>query len=385
MTEAIRILHVLGGTGLGGAESRIMDLYRQMDREQIQFDFLVHSDAVRRAGDDASRRAPQFYDQEIRDMGGRIYVLPRFKGYNYPAYRHAAEAFFAAHHEFRVVQGHMTSTAGIYLPIAKKAGVPLTVAHSRAAGVDGGVKGIATRFLRRNLARKADLLFACSVPAGEDAFGKEAVRRGLVRIVHNAIDAARFSYDPVRRGEVRERLGMTDNLVLGHVGRFDPLKNHAYLLDVFAALCKIRQDAGLLLLGEGGGMEAAKEKCAALGIADKVRFMGNRKNTEDYYQAMDAFVLPSFYEGLPGVLLEAQAAGLQCFVSDAVTREAQATDLVNYMSLSEPPAKWAQAILAGAGYDRKNTCKQLVENGFDVREQAKRYANFYLNGDSSEL
>ena len=132
-------------------------------------------------------------------------------------------------------------------------------------------------------------------------------------------------------------------------------------------------------------MAAAKEKCAALGIADKVRFMGNQKNTEDYYQAMDAFVLPSFYEGLPGVLVEAQAAGLRCFVSDAVTKEAQATDLVTYMSIDLPPQKWAQAILARADYDRENTCLQLVENGFDVREQAKRYADFYLKGDSSGL
>ena len=156
MSEAIRILHVLGGTGLGGAESRIMDLYRQMDREEIQFDFLVHSSAVNTFCEDAPEREAQFYDEEIGRLGGRIYVLPKFKLYNYLTYRNAVQDFFEKHHEFRVVQGHMTSTASIYLPIAKQYGIPITAAHARSAGVDRGPKGIATKLLRKNLYKKAD-------------------------------------------------------------------------------------------------------------------------------------------------------------------------------------------------------------------------------------
>ena len=159
MDKPIHVLHVLGGVGLGGAESRIMDLYRQMNREEIQFDFLVHDFTVRNGFREARRdestekqrgktdervRKPQFYDEEIQAMGGHIYVLPKFKGYNYLAYRRAVRDFFAAHREFRVVQGHMTSTAGIYLPIAKKAGVPVVAAHARNAGVVKGLKGLAT-------------------------------------------------------------------------------------------------------------------------------------------------------------------------------------------------------------------------------------------------
>lgn len=205
MTDAIRVLHVLGGVGLGGAESRIMDLYRQMNREEIQFDFLVHQN-------DTSVRKAQFYDEEIRQLGGRIYVLPKFKVYNYAAYRNAVQDFFASHHEFRVVQGHMTSTAGIYLPIAKRFGVPVTVAHSRNAGVDKGLKGIATKFFRRNLIEKADYCFACSKPAGTDVFGEEAVRSGRVKIIHNAIDVEKFRFDMVKRNEMRERLGLKGEL-----------------------------------------------------------------------------------------------------------------------------------------------------------------------------
>lgn len=372
----IRVLHVLGGLGLGGAESRIMDLYRQMDKEEIQFDFLVH----RKCAGDA-----QFYDEEVKSMGGHIYVLPKFKVYNYFAYRKAVKDFFAAHHDFQVVQGHMTSTASIYLPIAKKAGIPVTVAHSRNAGVEKGAKGIATRYLRRNLYQIPDYCFACSVLAGEDVFGKEWVAKGNVRIIHNAIDAGKFTYDAEKRAAMRRRLQVENKLVLGHVGRFNTQKNHPYLLAVFAEICKQREDAVLILLGDGPDKEKMEQKCQELQIRDKVLFAGNQKNPEEYYQAFDFFLLPSFYEGLPGVLVEAQAAGLRSFVSDTVTREAQATKLVTYLSIEQPPAEWAEAVLAAAGYERQDVYQQMVASGFDVKTQAEAYRNFYLSGDSSGL
>ncbi|MCI9395343.1 MAG: glycosyltransferase family 1 protein [Lachnospiraceae bacterium] len=399
MDKPIHVLHVLGGVGLGGAESRIMDLYRQMNREEIQFDFLVHDFTVRNGFREARRdestekqrgktdervRKPQFYDEEIQAMGGHIYVLPKFKGYNYLAYRRAVRDFFAAHREFRVVQGHMTSTAGIYLPIAKKAGVPVVAAHARNAGVVKGLKGLATRFFRRGLAGKADYCFACSALAGQDVFGGEAMNTGRVKIIHNAIDVERFTYDEKVRQEVRAQLGISDELVLGHVGRFEYQKNHPYLLDVFAAVCKERQGARLLLLGEGEDRAAMEEKCRQLNISDRVRFLGNRRDAERFYQAMDLFLLPSFFEGLPGVLVEAQAAGLRCMVSDTVTREAQATDLVTYLSIGEPPVRWAAEIIKQADYERRNTAQELRTAGFDVRTQAEGYRRFYL-GESMVL
>lgn len=391
--KPIRVLHVLGGVGLGGAESRIMDLYRQMDRDEIQFDFLVHSSAVKNGfltvfqdGGTAAQpdqnsggiRKPQFYDEEIRSLGGRIYALPKFKVYNYFSYQKAVTSFFAMHREFQVVQGHMTSTAAIYLPIAKRFGVPVTVAHARNAGVVKGPKGIATRCLRKKLAEKADVLFACSELAGEDVFGKEAMKQGRVKIIHNAIDVKRFSFDEKKRQEMREELGITDKLVLGHVGRFDYQKNHPYLLEVFAAVCKKWSDAVLLLLGDGGARQAMEERCRELGIAERVKFLGNRKDTERYYQAMDVFLLPSFFEGLPGVLVEAQAAGLVCIVSDTVTREAQATDLVRWLSIDEPPERWAEEVLKQTDYARRDTSQELREAGFDVCTQAQGYRRFYL-------
>lgn len=381
----IRILHVLGGTALGGAESRIMDLYRQMDTDEIQFDFLVHSGAIKRASDDASARKPQFYDEEITTRGGHIYVLPKFKVYNYFAYRNAIRAFFDKHHEFKVVQGHMTSTASIYLPIAKQYGVPITVAHSRSAGVDKGLKGIATKILRKNLYKKTDYCFACSELAGINAFGKKQLDKGNIKIIYNAIDAEKFAYQPHKRSMMRKQLKIEDKLVVGHVGRFSEPKNHPYLIEIFAELCNMREDVVLVLVGDGSGRGRIENKCVELGIRDKVLFMGNKKQPEDYYQAFDIFLLPSLYEGLPGVLVEAQAAGLRCLVSDTVTREAQATDLVTYLDIRQPALVWAKEILANEKYDRRVTYQDLVEKGLDIKKQALAYRNFYLNGDSSQL
>ena len=306
-------------------------------------------------------------------------MLPKFKVYNYFSYRKAVKAFFAAHREFRVVQGHMTSTAGIYLPIAKKAGIPVTVAHARNAGVVKGLKGLATRFFRRGLAKKADYCFACSALAGQDVFGGEAMNAGRVKIIHNAVDVDRFTYNEKARQETRAQLGISDELVLGHVGRFEYQKNHPYLLDVFAAVCRERPDARLLLLGDGEDRAAMEEKSRQLGVADRVHFLGNRGDVARFYQAMDIFLLPSFFEGLPGVLVEAQAAGLRCLVSDTVTGEAKATDLVTYLSIGEPPARWAKEILKQADYDRRDTAQEMRAAGFDVQTQAEGYCRFYLS------
>ena len=385
MSNPTRILHVLGTTNLGGAESRVMDLYRQMDKEEIQFDFLVHSDAIKHAGDDPNARVPQFYDEEIKAMGGNIYVLPRFKLYNYFAYRKAIHAFFAEHHEFKVVQGHMTSTASIYLPIAKKHGIPITVAHCRSGGVDKGIKGVLTKLLRKNLYKKTDYCFACSRLAGINAYGEKRLNKGMVKIIYNAVDAGKFAYDPEKRNQMRKQLNIEDKLVLGHVGRFELPKNHPYLIEIFASLCSMRSDGVLVLLGDGPDRAKMEEKCEELGIRDKVLFMGIRTQTENYYQAFDLFLLPSLYEGMPGVLVEAQAAGLKCLVSDTVTKEAKATDLVTYMDIEQPPSVWAREILAQANYDRRVTYREMVESGFDIKRQADAYRNFYLNGDSSRL
>lgn len=371
MSEPIRILHVFGKTDLGGAESRIMDLYRHIDRERIQFDFLVHT------------REEGFFDKEIKELGGHIYRVPRFCIYNYFEYRQKLNEFFSENNYFKLVQGHMTSTAAIYLPIAKKAGIPVTVAHARSAGVDKGIKGKITRFMRRNLSKKADYLFTCSRLAGISVFGKKAVEEGKTIFIPNAIECEEFAYDEAKRQEIRSELGLADKYIVGHVGRFHYAKNHEYLLRVFAALCK-KEKAGrnlaLLLLGEGPGMEPAKLLAEELGIKDKVYFAGNKANVADFYQAMDYFVYPSRFEGLPGTVIEAQVSGLRCLISDSICEEVSVTELVKTMSIQADPAEWASYIADTMRYERRSYAKEMQEADFDVSMQTEKMMKFYETG-----
>lgn len=368
--KPIRVLHVLGTTNLGGAESRIMELYRAMDRKTVQFDFLVHTEKE------------GHYSAEIRALGGKIYSVPRFNVKNYRAYHNALVRFFEKHHDYAAIQGHMTSTASIYLPIAKKAGIPVTIAHARSAGVDRGVKGFVTKIIRHPLKHRADYLFTCSKEAAVAVYGRKAVMQGKVWTVPNAIDTARFCFNSAVRERVRGELGLSDRFVIGHVGRFGFMKNHAYLIDVFYELCKMRDDAALVLIGKGELEQEIRQKVRDLGLTERVHFLGTRSNVEDYYQAFDYFVFPSTFEGLPGSVAEAQAAGLHCLVSDKVTREAALTDLAVYRSIREPAANWAQEIFKNvkSAMMRRDMQRQIREKGFDVKVQANQMAEFYRTG-----
>lgn len=373
MAETIRILHVLGSTNLGGAESRIMDIYRHIDREKVQFDFLVH------------QNGEGYYDEEIKRLGGRIFRVPRFKLYNLFAYKKALKRFFTGHHEFQAVHGHMTSTAAIYLPIAKKCGVPMTIAHARSAGVDKGLKGKITLLIRKPLRHRCDYMFSCSGLAAEAVFGKSNALQGKVKIIPNAIDVAPFRYRKRVRDRMRSALEVEDKFVIGHVGRFHYAKNHEYLLKVFAKIAEKQENAVLFLLGEGSRMEEMKITAVSLGIEKKVYFFGNKRETWDYYQAMDFFVFPSRFEGLPGTVVEAQSAGLRCLISDTIAREVGITDLVTYKSIEDKPEEWADYVLENAKYLREDLYEQIAAAGYDVKSQAKRYEQFYLSGEESCL
>ncbi|WP_242622590.1 glycosyltransferase [Lachnoclostridium sp. Marseille-P6806] len=417
--KPIRILHVLGVLNMGGAESRIMDLYRHIDRSRVQFDFLVHSAApVPGTASPTTeqlmqRREPEAYDAEARTLGARIYALPRFNGKNLAAYRRAARRFFAEHHDFAAVEGHMTSMASVYLPIAKRAGVPVVIAHVRSAGVSSGLRGLATRLLRVPLPFAADHLLACSRLAGEAVYGRRMMRSGRVRVVPNALEIEEFRFRPAVRKAVRQELGIPENaVVLGHVGRFDDAKNHSYLAERFIELCSGEKgDFRLLLVGEGRRMDAVRERLAAAGLAQRVMFCGQqpRRRTQALYQAMDVFVFPSLYEGLPGTVIEAQAAGLPCLISDRITDETAVTPFVERLSLEEPE-RWIRELrtlaseqaagdaafcaegterAAGAGTESVQLCGRpgrseaaqaaLAEAGFDIRRQARSMQEWYLS------
>lgn len=363
--EPVRILHVLGALNMGGAESRIMDLYRSIDRSKMQFDFMIHT------------TKECYFNKEIKELGGNIYYVPRFRLYNYFSYVKAWKTFFKEHKEFRAVHGHMTSTASIYLPIAKKSGVPITIAHARSAGVDKGLKGRLTKLLRKNLAKKTDIKIACSGIAAEAVFGKKAAEEKQVIIIPNAIDLEQFRFDNSKREEMRSRLGICDKWVIGHAGRFHFAKNHLYLIRIFEEIQKVQENAVLMLLGDGSERERAEQFAEELGIKDKVLFLGNQKQVADYYQAMDYVVFPSHYEGLPGTIVEAQASGLKCLISDTIATEVACTELVSFESILKEPKEWADIVIAGKDYDRGSRIEEMRDKGFDVFGQVAMYEKLY--------
>ena len=387
MSSPIIVLHVVGRLDIGGAESRIMDLYRNIDREKVQFHFVQHT---------SDRCA---FEEEVERLGGRVYHVPRFNVKNYFTYKKAWKGLFQAHPEIKVVQGHMTSTAAIYLPIAKKAGVEITIAHARSAGVDPGLKGYLTRFLRRNLYKKCDYRFTCSGMAGESVFGdqKEITRKAT--FIPNAIDVDKFKFNKGVREQIRYELGIKDKFVIGHVGRFSHMKNHKYMLQILEQCIRMEKERGLsetvlMFLGDGDLKEEIMEQAVAMGISSRVLFMGNKRDVYRYYQAMDYFLLPSLYEGLPGTAVEAQASGLKGIMSDTVTAEAVVTDLIQMRSIKEEPKLWAEEIMSTSqkqieescdeeGLRRSSYAEVVKQASFDVKEQAKRMQEFYLTGKLS--
>lgn len=389
MNDKIRVLHVLGQLNIGGAESRIMDLYRVIDKDKVQFDFAVHGNTK------------GYFEDEVVSMGGRIFRLPRFKAYNMFEYKQAWRKLLdSLKGEVSFVQGHMTSTASIYLPIAHTMGMT-TIAHARSAGVDAGMKGRLTRFLRRNLSKKADYLFTCSEIAGISVFGRTAVEEGRTIFVPNCIDVSKFKYNYETRIQTRKELNADENHIYGHVGRFHYAKNHEYLLKVFSEILQRDAKAVLILLGEGPRMQEMQELAQKLEIDKRVLFLGNKIDAYKYYQAMDCFVYPSRYEGLPGTVVEAQASGLPVLMSDEICDEVAVTDLIHTLSIKDDPKVWADLAVkccdaidsAGGNHsaeaeydcdgvnrsaDRRSKYNTLIsEAGFEVHDQAEKFTEFY--------
>ena len=355
----IRILHIVTYMGRGGLETMLMNYYRSLDRSRVQFDFLTHRDF----------RAD--YDDEIEALGGRIYRLPNLNPFS-RSYLGALDRFFGEHPEYRIVHSHLDCMSAIPLKAAKKHGVPVRIAHSHNSNQTKDAKYLLKLIYKQMIAHNATELFACSDEAGRWMFAGADFR-----VLNNAIDAERYGYDANIRAEVRKELGIpADAFTAGHVGRFMPQKNHGFLLRIFAEL----PDNAMLLLVGDGELRAENEHLAEeLGIRDRVIFAGLRRDVERMLQAMDVFVFPSLYEGLPLSVIEAQAAGLPCLISDKVPIECKKTDLVTQIPLDASPAEWAEAVVSAAKTPRTNTLAQIREAGFDIRANAEWLQNYYLS------
>lgn len=366
----IRVLQVIGVMDRGGAETMIMNLYRAINRSEIQFDFLVHE---QREGD---------YDAEIRDFGGRIFRIPRFNGLNYSLYRRCVRAFFEEHRGYSIVHGHIGSCAPIYLAEAKRAGC-YTIAHSHSQNFYKGLLGVAFNLFSQPVRGVADFYFGCSREAGIDRFGPEIVNSSSFHVLPNGIDATRYVCDQATHEEAKSKLGFTGRPIICHVGRFIPVKNHAFLFNVFAHVLEDVPNAVLLLAGRGELEEPLRELAEELKISNSVSFLGVVDDVSPLLRASDIFVFPSIKEGLPLAVVEAQAAGLSTVVSSGVPELAIMSDDAYRVPLSDGVLEWArlcvELIEATNRKPRHDGVFAVREHGFDITETSAWLAAFYQN------
>lgn len=365
--EMIRVLHSVSNMDRAGIETMLMNYYRHMDRTKVQFDFLCN------------KTKPGAYDEEIKAMGGNIYHTPGLNPAKYPKYLGFMKTLFEKHPEYRIVEAH-NGALGVYaLHAAKKNNIPVRILHAHGASITKDWKLPIKLFCKSKIPANTTNNFTCGIEAARCYFGDMAVDNNDYELIPNAIEVGRFLFNEEIRNELREKYALGDKHVIGHVGRFMAQKNHTFLLDAFAECTKSDEKAFLVLLGDGELMESMKEKAKMLNVADKVLFVGNVGNANEWYQAFDLFVLPSVWEGLPVVGVEAQAADLPCIFSNTVTKEIGFSDKVFFIDNTDKEA-WAKIIveLLADNKLRENAYDLITRNHYNIDTEAIKLQNRYL-------
>ena len=375
MSQPIRVLHIFGRMNRGGAETFIMHVYRHIDRQKVQFDFAVHSPL------------PGHYDDEIRQLGGRIFILPRPRLRGIVTYEQALKRILQIEGPFAVVHSHVHFFSGIPLAVAAQAGIPCRIAHSHNTH-DGRGNSLFRQFyrwyMRRLIDRHTTHMLGCSCPACEALYGSGCWQDQRVRVVHYGIDLTPFESLPPDRRALRRKFGFPEDApLIGHVGRFDVQKNHRFLIEVFEALLSPLPAARLILVGDGPLKPEIEELVAAKGIQDRVLFMGVRPDVPEILGCLDAFLFPSLWEGLGIVLIEAQAAGVPCVVSNVISEEANlGIGLLHPVSLNASLDQWVEQVLRALRSNRPDwevRKNALQRNGYDVREAVAWLEECYVN------
>ena len=366
--QNIIVAHIMGKwLRTDGVESVVMNYYRNIDKSKVQFHFICDED---------STDIP--YD-EIEKLGGKVIVVPPYQ----KLFKYQKELYkIFKENNYKIVHSHISTLSIFPLRIAKKAGVPIRIAHSHSTSNKKEWK----RNLIKNILRPfskvyANVFFGCSQLSGKWLFGNKAFLNGNIKIINNAIDLEKFKFNKEKRNEIRKEIGLDeDTILIGHIGRFVTQKNHEFLIDVFDEIHRRKQNSKLILIGQGNLKEKIKQKIKELGIEEYVIFTGQINNVSDYYNAMDIFVLPSLYEGLPVVGIEAQANGLLCEFSTDMTKETKVLSTTRFISLKETAKKWAEIILEDyKNFKRKDSFDEMTKNNFNIIEEAKKLEKCYIN------
>lgn len=368
-----RVLCVLSSMNAGGAETFLMKIYRQLDKSKYQMDFCVN---IFEEG---------FYDDEIKQMGGKIFHIPS-KSENIREFKRQLFDIVKSN-KYEYVLRITSNTMGFLdLKIAKKAGARVCAARSSNSNDPGGLNVKIAHFLGRFLySRYLDVKIAPSDLAAMYTFGKHEYYKGNVKILHNALDLSVYDYDEAARYEIRKQFNIPQNsIVVGHVGRFNTQKNHSFLIDVFQKYHSIHNNSVLMLVGNGALENDVTNKVHNLGLQDNVVFTGVRSDIPQLLSAMDVFVFPSFYEGMPNTVIEAQATGLPCIISDRITKEVDITGLVKFMDIEERPMDWAEEIDKRKKVPRASTTDVFRKKRYDIVSATDDFVQIIMEYNSDK-
>lgn len=363
----IRILHSVSNMDRAGIETMLMNYYRHMDRDKIQFDFLCNKE---KSG---------AYDKEILQMGGKIFHTPGLNPIKYFKYLKYMKEVFKKNGEYRIVEAH-NGALGVYaLHAAKVNNVPVRIFHAHGASITKDWKLPIKLVCKAMLPANMNYHFSCGIAAARCYFGDKVVRQKDYELIPNAIDVKEFVFNEDIRKNLRSQYNLDGKNVLGHVGRFMKQKNHTFLIDVFERVAQKDKDAVLVLLGDGELMDEIRKKVNDKKLDDRVVFVGNVANANEWYNAFDVFVLPSIWEGLPVVGVEAQANDLPCIFSDCITREIELLEKTKFISLDTDVTVWADEIIDKFKYtNRKNNMSLITDKNYNIEIESKKLQERYL-------
>lgn len=364
--EPIRIAHVIGKWVGGGVEAVVMNYYRNIDHSKIQFDFIFDNDSI---------NIPY---EEIESLGGKVILIPPYQ--KLLKYQKELIKIFKENN-YKIVHSHINTLSVFPLRAAKRAGIPVRIAHSHSTtNKKEWKKNILKQVLRPFSKVFATDYMACTEHAGRWLFGNKEFEKGNVYVLNNAIDLSLYKFNKKVREELRRELQIPDNkFVIGHIGRFVDQKNHTFIIDIFNEVHKSNKDTLLMLVGQGPLMEEIREKVNSLNLNDDVIFLGQREDANKLYQAFDLFLFPSLYEGLGMVAIEAQCAGLPCLCSIEVPQVAKVTNNVEFLGLEEDLNNWNDLTLKLIKENnRRDYSKEVSNKGYNIKEEVKKLENEYL-------
>ncbi|PWL47144.1 MAG: hypothetical protein DBY45_01265 [Clostridiales bacterium] len=356
-----KILMGIIGKGNGGLSTYAVNLFRKLDSDVFDCTFL-------------SNDPHPYFEKDIKELGGHLKVIAARN--RHPKQHRDDLRRIMAEEQFDVCHIHLSSDSNICpLVEAKRARIPIVIAHCHSAKVEGSLYPKVLHRLNKPKVQKMDIIrLACSKAAGEFAYGDAPFT-----VANNGIDLKKFDFDYQIREKTRKDIGVSDRFVIGQLGRLVPVKNHEFSLKVFAEVLKRHSRSSFLIVGGGPLEQSLKEKVSELGIEDKVIFTGNVRNPQDYLNAMDCMMLPSLFEGFPLTIVEAVCSGLPCFISDTVTREVEISDLVQFISLGEGPESVAKKVLKAKDIERTSQAELLKALHYDSDELVKDMERCYLN------